>query len=114
MKEKIDLLKCLLPTIIYDNFDCIEIIECDKEIHLYLIEKYQKPISSDYRYYSKGFTEEKIIQDYPIRGKASYLHVKRRKWLELESGNIITNTFDLTHIGTQLTHEFVAFLKGEN
>jgi len=45
MKEKIDSLKYLLPTIIYAHFDCIEIIECDKEIHLYLIEKSHNPTS---------------------------------------------------------------------
>jgi len=114
MKEKIDSLKYLLSTIIYAHFDCIEIVECAKEMHLYLIEEPHKPTSSDFPYHSKGFKEEKIIQYYPIRGKAAYLHVKRRKWLELESGNVITNTFDLTHAGTQLTHGFVAFLKGEH
>ncbi len=112
MEKKIDLLKHLLPTIIYDNFDCTQIVECNKEMHFYLIEKSLKPNFTHLTYHSKGFTEEKVIQDYPIRGRASYLHVKRRKWLELESGKVITNTFDLTHAGTQLTHEFVAFLKG--
>ena len=31
------------------------------------------------QYESKGFTEV-ILQDFPIRGKAVYLRIKRRRW----------------------------------
>ena len=27
-----------------------------------------------------GFTDEKVIQDFPLRGKPVYLHVRRRRW----------------------------------
>ena len=28
-----------------------------------------------------GFTDYKTIQDFPIRGRGVYLHVRRRKWM---------------------------------
>ena len=58
-----------------------------------------------------GFTSVKKIQDYPIRGNAVYLHVRRRKWLDTETNEILTKTYAIAFEGTQLTKEFVAFLK---
>nr|WP_303023908.1 transposase family protein [Duncaniella muris] len=29
-----------------------------------------------------GFGDYRTIQDYPIRGRATYLHVRKRKWLD--------------------------------
>ena len=61
---------------------------------------------------SYGFTEEKVIQDFPIRGKASYLHVRRRKWRDSSTGEIFSYSYDdLTVEGSKLSPEFVAFLK---
>lgn len=61
-----------------------------------------------------GFTEERVIQDFPIRGKAVYLHVRRRKWRDTEDGSIFTYNYELTEEGSRLTPEFVAFLKEED
>jgi len=59
-----------------------------------------------------GFTEERVIQDFPIRGHAVYLHVQRRKWTDRSTGEIFSYVYDdLTEEGTRLTPEFVAFLK---
>ena len=49
--------------------------------HIYLEEKNMLPqgySKSDYE--SKGFFNSKQIQDFPIRGKAVYLHIKTRRW----------------------------------
>ena len=61
-----------------------------------------------------GFTDERIIQDFPIRGKAVYLHVRRRRWRDNEDGSVFTYDYELSGDGTRLTPEFVAFLKGED
>ena len=63
---------------------------------------------------SYGFTEEVTIQDFPIRGKGVYLHLRRRKWLNKVTNQIITRKIDLTYNGTDLTKDFVAFLKVTN
>ena len=57
-----------------------------------------------------GFTDERLIQDFPIRGKAVFLHVRRRKWRD----SIFTYDYDLTEEGSRLTPEFVAVLKEED
>ena len=102
----------LLPPDVLDHFEVVSIEETKslKQVDIYLDELYQPP-SSEYTYLSKGFTEERIMQDFPVRGKAVYLHVRRRKWLEKETGKIVTSIIELTHDGTQLTHEFAVFLK---
>ena len=61
---------------------------------------------------SYGFTSERVIQDFPLRGKAVYLHVRRRKWRDSSNGEIFTYSYDdLTAEGSKLSPEFVSFLK---
>ena len=43
---------------------------------------------------SYGFTNERVIQDFPLRGKAVYLHVRRRKWRDSSNGEIFTYSYD--------------------
>ena len=64
---------------------------------------------------SHGFTDEKVIQNFPLRGKPVYLHVRRRRWYDKATGETFSYTYDdLTAEGTKLTPEFVAFLKEED
>jgi hypothetical protein len=43
---------------------------------------------------SKGFHPTAIIQDFPIRDRAMYLHVRRRRWLIEASGQVISRDWD--------------------
>jgi hypothetical protein len=64
------------------------------------------------QYESKGFTEI-TIQDFPIRGKAVYLKIKRRRWRHKERPNeIIRNDFSFVAEGSGFTKELSDFLKG--
>lgn len=58
---------------------------------------------------SYGFTNTTMIQNFPIRGKAVYLHIRRRKQLLKDCNSIYTQPYDLSHEGMQLTEEFIAF-----
>ena len=61
---------------------------------------------------SYGFGEYRTIQDCPIRGRATYLHVRKRKWLDKSSNEIFSYDWDLSEFdGTRLNSEFVSFLK---
>ena len=104
-----DPLKLLLPGAIYDYFELVHTEVSDIEVHLFLDEQRIPPKSDGYE--SKGFTEQSIIQDFPLRGKPVFLHIRRRKWLEKSPGKVLTNSYDLTHLGTQITAEFADFLK---
>jgi transposase len=107
-KEKIeDSLRLLLPGVIYDYFELVHTDVSEVDVHLFLDEKNLPPHSVGYE--SKGFTEHKIIQDFPLRGKPVYLHIRRRKWLDKSTGKVISNSYDLTHLGAQITAEFAAF-----
>lgn len=64
-------------------------------------------------YESKGFYPIKVIQDFPIRGKAVYLAIKRRRWRNKERKNeVIHNDYSLVADGSKLTQELSDFLKG--
>ena len=64
------------------------------------------------QYELKGFTEI-TIQDFPIRGKAVYLKIKRRRWRHKDRPNeIIRNDFSFVAEGSGFTKELSDFLKG--
>lgn len=108
-----DLLKAILPTEVFDYFEIIKVDIDDKTIDIYLDELNLPPEQySKEKLISKGFTDSTIIQDFPLRNKAVYLHVRRRKWLVESSGKIISKTWDLTEKGSRYTKDFATFLKG--
>ena len=107
-------LRTIFPEVITENFEFVNYEESAERLDYWLDERgymsredYKKGTVREY-----GFTEERVIQDFPIRGKAVYLHVRRRKWRDTEDGGVFTYDYDLTEEGTRLTPEFVAFLKG--
>lgn len=59
-----------------------------------------------------GFGEYHTVQDFPIRGRATYLHVRKRRWLDKDTGEVFSYSWDVSEFdGTRLNAEFVAFLK---
>ena len=64
------------------------------------------------QYESKGFTEV-TVQDFPIRGKAVYLKIRRRRWrLKSDPKEVIRNDFSFIAEGAGFTRELSDFLKG--
>ena len=59
----------------------------------------------------KGFDEAVHIQDFPIREKAVYFIVRRRKWIDKQTSKVYMTNWNLTANGTSYTKEFAAFLK---
>lgn len=62
-------------------------------------------------YESKGFVESKLIQDFPLRGRAVYLRVKKRRWRHKDTGAIIKRNFSFMADGSKFTQELSDFLK---
>lgn len=60
---------------------------------------------------SKGFLPEITVDDFPLRGKSVKLHIKRRRWTEVKSGDIIQRDWNLIAKGTRMTQDFAEFLK---
>ena len=66
---------------------------------------------SPIEYESKGFVESKLIQDFPLRGRAVFLRVKKRRWRHKQSGDIIKRDFSFIADGSKFTQELSDFLK---
>jgi len=113
MPLEYDLASLILPLEILPYFEVIRVTKHEERIDLYL-DECNNPPKQPYTYISKGFTDERIIQDFPLRGRAVFLHVRKRKWQERETGHIVTNSYDLAHQGTHLTYEFASFLKASH
>jgi hypothetical protein len=109
-----------LPEGILEHFDITDLQELghvatkSDSYYIYLAEKNELPLGYDQELYeSKGFTEEKVVQDFPIRGKALYLVVKRRRWrLKSDHNVIIKSDYSFIAEGVKLTQEVADFLKG--
>jgi hypothetical protein len=63
---------------------------------------------------AKGYTDYAVIQDFPLRGRPVYLHMRKSKWWNKLTGEIFSYNLELPNEdGTRLSAEFVAFLKDE-
>ncbi len=85
------------------------------ELMIYLDEKNILPpgyISSNYE--SKGFLPSSCVQDFPIRGQAVYLVIRRRRWRNKETKKEIRNDYSFIAEGSKLTQELSDFLKDTN
>ena len=99
-----------------DNFNVVNFEKTDFRFDIYFDEK--KVMTREDKksrcVISHGFGEYHTIQDFPIRGRATYLHVRKRKWLDKETGEIFSYGWDLSEYdGTHLNAEFASFLKRE-
>ena len=107
------LIRLLLPREIFDFFDIVSVAVQEKEVHIHLDEKAIKPEGYELvNLTSKGFHKASIVQDFPLRDKATYLHVRRRRWYCESTNNLVERDWDAVAKGTRLTKEFAAFLKG--
>ena len=109
---QIELLKLILPPDMFDYFDIIKVSSSGNTIDVFLDEKYHKPENyKDEKLISKGFHEAITIQDFPIRERTVYLHVRCRRWIIGSSGQIISSELDAIEKGTRYTKGFASFLK---
>lgn len=116
----LSLLSHFLPSELLTHFDIVEFKElgnveiCKDCFYIYLDEKNVLPEGySDIEYESKGFTDRTLIQDFPIRGKAVYLGIRRRRWRNKQNKNKeIRNNYTFIAEGAKLTVELSDFLKG--
>ncbi len=73
------LIKALLPSELFDYFEIVRIEMDETSIDVHLDELNQPPKAySAEKLVSKGFREATVIQDFPIRERAVYLHVRQR------------------------------------
>ena len=114
------LLSLFLPTGLLSHFEVTDLKEMENlqtnknSFYIYLEENNALPKGYDSSAYeSKGFYKPATIQDFPIRGKAVYLVIKRRRWRDKLTKSVsIKSDYSFIAEGSKLTVELSAFLKG--
>ena len=114
-----EIISFILPSGLLENFTITKIEELDeasskdKMIRIELEEKNQIPDKYESsQYESKGFYPVKLVQDFPIRGKAVYLAIKRRRWRHKIDQSEIHSDYTLIAENSKITQELSDFLKG--
>ena len=113
------LLSVFLPDSFLDYFELViskqlgNVKTKKMEFELHLDERNVLPSGYDLSdYESKGFLPSTRIQDFPIRGKAVYLLIRRRRWRHKQTKKEISNDYSFIAEGSRLTQELSDFLKG--
>lgn len=110
-----EVLKLILPELLVTHFDLLKHELQNSELHLYFEEKSKLPEEfSKELIISHGFHKQITIQDFPLRGKVVFLHVKRRRWLDKTTKKVVQRDWNLVATGTRITAEFADFLKAIN
>ena len=110
--QTIDLAQYILPEEIFKYFVLYKVEETSNEFHFYLEEANILP--DEYlgeAMESKGFHSEQVVKDFPLRDKALYLHIRRRRWLNKRTGEVVSRDWNLVAKGTHYTKGFAFFLK---
>ena len=115
---ELTLIESFLPEFILDYFDIVDLKKLGDlsnsqmifEIHLDEKNSINKEVNSN-EYESKGFLPASRVQDFPIRGKAVYLVIRRRRWRHKTTAKEISNDISFIAKGVQLTEEISDFLK---
>lgn len=103
----------ILPEGILDFFELTAVCKDDEGLCIYLEEKNIIPIEHrSSPVHAKGFHPEVRVTDFPLRGKRVTLCIKRRRWENINTGEIVQRDWHLLSKGTRITNEFALFLKG--
>lgn len=108
-----------LPEGLLDHFDVVDFkelgdLDSKKDcFFIYLDEKNNLPKGFENgNFESKGFYNRTLIQDFPIRGKAVYLGIRRRRWrCKTDKSVEIKSDYSFITEGSKLTIELADFLK---
>lgn len=109
-----ELLGLLLPSFIINHFGFIKEESKEEELHLYFEEHNNLELIKEQKIESKGFHKEIIVEDFPLRGKLVYLHIKRRRWRDVVTKETLQRDWNSIAKGTRKTKEFASFLKEIN
>lgn len=99
----------LLPSGLLDYFIVLKVEDSSTQIKIYLEENNN---INNPELESKGFYPTVLVNDFPVRGKVLLLDLRRRRWINKETGEYVNRDLRIVAEGTRITHEFATFLKG--
>ena len=104
----IELAECLFPEEMVEYFEVVKVEKTTDTLDVTLEER-DNGVDGQLR--SNGFYHESVVRDYPVRGRKMSFHIKRRRWIEIETGKSVSRQWNLVAEGTRFSKEFAAFLK---
>jgi len=114
-----ELLEEFLPDFLLNYFEIVALKKTGNisskrmEFEIHLDEKnVLRKVDNQSDYESKGFLPSSRVQDFPIRGKAVYLIIRRRRWRHKITKKELSNDFSFVSKGSKLTEDISDFLKG--
>lgn len=111
----LDFIKMILPEMLVDHFNLTESKKVGEKLNLYFEEKNEVPQEyNSHKLISKGFHKTITVQDFPLKGMFVFFHIKRRRWTDKVSGEIVQRDWNLVAQGTRMTKDFADFLKSIN
>lgn len=117
MDKSSDAFWSCLPSGLNELFDLVKYEKTDSSYDFWLDERRERS-EEDKRngdIVARGFTEYVTIQDYPLRGRPVYLHMRKCRWWDKSTNTTFTYELELPNEpGTRLSAEFVAFLKDDD
>jgi len=106
------LLSLILPSGLLDYFEIKSARDIKVAYEVLLVEKSDIPteyINKPMRCH--GFYPEQTIHNFPLRGKVFDLIVKRLRWLNATTQEVVSRDWDLIAKGTRFMKEFASFFK---
>ena len=86
----LELLKLILPEFLINHFGLVNNTKNGKVMDLYFEEPNVTPKEESVRkLIAHGFHKEVTIQYFTLRGNTVYLHVKRRRWLDKATQEVV-------------------------
>lgn len=93
------------PEDLLDYFHLLKVEDSKAQITIYMENKNNLNDSS---YESKGFYPKVLVNDFPVRGKALLLDLRRCRWIHKEAREYFNRDFKLVPQGTRITQEFAS------
>ena len=118
-----EVMRLVLPQSLLDYFDLVDVKSRDipinermglesGEVTFYLDEfDNLRNKEEGHTYRPNGFYEASRVKDFPLRDKRVTLIIRRRRWVDEQTGKSVGNKYGITTEGTRHTLEFAAFLK---
>lgn len=119
----LEVMRLVLPQSLLDYFDLVDVKTRDipinermglesGEVTFYLDELDDfRGKEEGHTYRPNGFYEASRVKDFPLRDKRVTLIIRRRRWVDEQTGKSVGNKYGITTEGTRHTLEFAAFLK---
>ena len=92
----LELLKLILPEFLINHFGLVNNTKNGEVMDLYFEEPNVTPKEESVRkLIAHRFHKEVTIQDFPLRGNTVYRHVKRRRWLDKATQEVVQRDLNL-------------------